>query len=113
MNSNTDMILTHIPLRHQENTLIDDSGSAQLCDFGLAKVLDAEPTGLTTTKTTSWSLRYAAPELIRNDQSSHTLESDVWAWACLLFVVRSQLPTLGSVAHLTLAYDGHLPLRGS
>lgn len=73
--------------RSQENTLIDDYGNAQLCDFGLARILDDEPSGLTTTKTASWSLRYAAPELIKNDVTSHTRETDMWAWGCLLLVV--------------------------
>lgn len=72
----------------QENTLIDDAGNAQLCDFGLARILDAEPTGLTTSKTASWSLRYASPEIIKSDQLLHTLQSDVWAWGCLVLVVR-------------------------
>lgn len=59
-----------------------------LCDFGLAKVIEAVPSGLTTTTTPSCSIRYAAPELILGGGSPHTLPSDVWAWGCVLLVVR-------------------------
>lgn len=44
------------------------------------------PSGLVTTKTTSYTLRYASPELVRGE-TLHTLASDVWAWGCLLFFV--------------------------
>lgn len=71
--------------------LIDDNGNAQLCDFGLAKTLGNTPSGLTVTKTAGWSLRYAAPELIKYDQVSHALNSDMWAWGCLLLVVSFQV----------------------
>lgn len=76
----------------QENTLVDDQGNAQLCDFGLAKILDDVPSGLTITKTTAWSLRYAAPELVANREKLHTLRSDVWAWGCLALVVSAPKP---------------------
>lgn len=75
----------------QENTLIDDDGNAQLCDFGLAKILEAVPSGLTTSDTISRSLRYAAPELLNNNKPAHTLPSDAWAWGCLLLVVRFRI----------------------
>lgn len=71
---------------YQENTLIDEEGNAQLCDFGLAKILEDVPSGLTTTSTSCCSVRYAAPELLHDD-SSHGLESDMWAWGCLVLVV--------------------------
>lgn len=46
------------------------------------------PSGLTTAKTANWTTRYAAPELVSVEEASHTLQSDVWAWGCLVLVVR-------------------------
>lgn len=63
---------------------MNDDGDAVLCDFGLAKVLEDVPSGLTTTSPDACTLRYAAPELIKEDGSPRTLTSDMWAWACLL-----------------------------
>lgn len=57
-----------------------------LCDFGLAKVLEDVPTGLTTTDTPACSIRYAAPEVILSGLP-HTLQSDVWSWGCAALVV--------------------------
>lgn len=57
-----------------------------LCDFGLARVLDDEPSGLTTTGLPKFTLYYASPELL-NNVMYHTLQSDVWAWGCLLLSV--------------------------
>lgn len=67
--------------------MIDDDENALLCDFGLARVLEEVPSGLTTTSIGTCSLRYAAPELISDDVSPHTLPSDMWALGCLLLVV--------------------------
>lgn len=78
----------------QENTLIDDEGHAQLCDFGLSKILDDNPSGLTTTHDAAFTARYAAPELFQGGPK-HRLASDVWAWGCLLLVVRTVIKTFG------------------
>lgn len=59
-----------------------------LCDFGLARILEDIPSGLTTTSAPGCTLRYAAPELIVGGEGSiHSLASDVWAWGCLSLVV--------------------------
>lgn len=58
-----------------------------LCDFGLAKVLDDCPSGLTTAADTKYTPRYAAPELFANEGALRTPASDVWAWGCLAFGV--------------------------
>lgn len=70
----------------QENTLVDLSGNAMLCDFGLARLLEDEPSGLTTTSRSKYTLFYASPELL-NEDARHTLKSDVWAWGCLFLGV--------------------------
>ncbi|KAG8917545.1 hypothetical protein FRC01_002381 [Tulasnella sp. 417] len=45
-----------------------------------------ESSGLTTSRSTKGSIRYMSPELFQ-DNSKHTLESDVWAWGCTAFEV--------------------------
>ncbi|KAG8925022.1 hypothetical protein FRC01_010781 [Tulasnella sp. 417] len=65
-----------------ENVLISDKIKAVLCDFGLARLADGQPSGLTTTKTIKGSTRYMSPELLEED-AVHTLHSDIWAYGCL------------------------------
>ncbi|KAG8925020.1 hypothetical protein FRC01_010779 [Tulasnella sp. 417] len=66
-----------------ENVLITDRVEAVLCDFGLARLADGQPSGLTTTKTIKGSTRYMSPELL-DEGAVHTLHSDIWAYGCLV-----------------------------
>lgn len=66
---------------------MSSTGNALLCAFRLAKVLEAVPSGLTTSNSPCYTLRYAAPELFAGSGSLHTLATDVWAWGCLLSAV--------------------------
>ncbi|KAG8896808.1 hypothetical protein FRB99_008629, partial [Tulasnella sp. 403] len=68
----------------QLNILINTERRAVLCDFGLAKTMENLPSGLTTsTFNQAGSLAYESPELLLG-KSLRALESDVWAWGCLL-----------------------------
>ncbi|KAG8896340.1 hypothetical protein FRC00_006106, partial [Tulasnella sp. 408] len=71
------------------NVLINNSPEAVLCDFGLATFVEdsGDPSGLTTSRSTKGSIRYMSPELLQIADAKHTLESDVWAWACTTFEV--------------------------
>lgn len=79
--------------------MITDQVEAVLCDFGLARLTDGQPSGLTTSKTVKGSTRYMSPELLEED-AVHTLRSDVWAYGCLVLKVRL-LPIGGIRALLT------------
>ncbi|KAG8964315.1 hypothetical protein FRC05_003865 [Tulasnella sp. 425] len=70
------------------NVLVNESLDAVLCDFGLATFImeSGVSSGLTTSKSPKGSTRYMSPELL-DDEAKHTLESDVWAWACTTFEV--------------------------
>lgn len=69
--------------------MADDKPTALLCDFGLAKIKQADPSGLTTsTFDQKGSPRYMSPELC-NGQNRRS-QSDMWAWACVLLEVRIQ-----------------------
>lgn len=82
----------------QANVLIDDYANAILCDLGLASVAgEAQASsGLTTSRSLKGSTRYMSPELLMEKETKQTLASDVWAWACTVFQVRS-LIRLGSL----------------
>lgn len=69
---------------YQENTVVDKEGNAMLCDFGLARIDEEGPSGLTTSDSTKYTPRYASPELLMVTMARHTLKSDIWAWGCLL-----------------------------
>ena len=69
----------------QLNVLINDIGCAQLCDFGLSRILDDLPSGHTTSVQMG-TARYQAPELLSGDNTQEkwrpTTESDIFAFAC-------------------------------
>ncbi|KAG9040565.1 hypothetical protein FS837_000453 [Tulasnella sp. UAMH 9824] len=92
------------------NVLINDKLEAVLCDFGLATfVQNSGPeykSGLTTSLTIKGSTRYMSPELFQTDEAKHTLESDVWAWACTVFEIITDsvpYPKLQGVGNIILA----------
>ncbi|KAF8335297.1 kinase-like domain-containing protein, partial [Cantharellus anzutake] len=63
----------------QQNILIASDGRACICDFGLSRILDNNPTGFTFT-TVGMSLRFSAPELL--DREDKTMEADIYAYGC-------------------------------
>ncbi|KAF8326036.1 kinase-like domain-containing protein [Cantharellus anzutake] len=75
-------IIIHADLKPL-NILINDMGRAQLCDFGLSRILDGLPTGQTTSDQ-GGTLRFQAPELLgaSEDDSRPTTKSDVYAFGC-------------------------------
>ncbi|KAJ7186162.1 kinase-like protein [Mycena filopes] len=64
------------------NILINEHGRASLTDFGLAGLIESEPTLRTTTR--GGSLRWQPPELILPGVPfRRTMASDVWAFGCV------------------------------
>ncbi|KAG8904770.1 hypothetical protein FRC01_008610, partial [Tulasnella sp. 417] len=66
-----------------------------LCDFGVSSFIHESESevasGLTTSKSIKGSTRYMSPELCLEDEDSkHTLQSDVWAWGCTVFEVMTE-----------------------
>ncbi|KAF8343112.1 kinase-like domain-containing protein [Cantharellus anzutake] len=74
------------------NVLISDNGNAQLCDFGLSRVIsELTITGQTTSTGIGYTARYSAPEVIVEEVK--TTESDVYAFGCTcIHVLFSQPP---------------------
>ncbi|KIO15995.1 hypothetical protein M407DRAFT_34375 [Tulasnella calospora MUT 4182] len=67
-----------------KNVLVNATRRGMLADFGLSKALEEGPTGLTTSDGLKGTLRCYSPELIRDQDSSQSLPSDIWAWGCLV-----------------------------
>ncbi|KAG8916810.1 hypothetical protein FRC01_002860 [Tulasnella sp. 417] len=77
------------------NVLIDLHMNAVLCDFGLAAFVSGSGTspGLVTSTTVKGTPRYMSPELLMEDDCTHSLESDIWAWGRTVFqVLTSHVP---------------------
>ncbi|KIO24651.1 hypothetical protein M407DRAFT_212322 [Tulasnella calospora MUT 4182] len=74
------------PITHGDfkttNVLITDDNIAKICDFGGSKYLKEGNTGFTTTGILNATIRYCAPEILRDGQN-HTLQSDVYSFACV------------------------------
>jgi serine/threonine protein kinase len=71
--------------------MIDDQGIAQICDFGLVRVLSDEMNGGKMTTTYTGTPRYLAYELVASERPIPTLASDIHALGCIGLGVRSQL----------------------
>lgn len=72
------------------NVLISDEGDAKICDFGISKLLMDAPSGLTTTKSANWTLRYSAKELLC--EGKNTEMSDVHAFGMFILEVMTNKP---------------------
>lgn len=59
-----------------------------------------ERSGLTTTSPLKMTLIYASLELVVENDASHTCESDVWAWGCMVMVVRPRLDYVMTFTHM-------------
>ncbi|KAG9005044.1 hypothetical protein FRB94_001867 [Tulasnella sp. JGI-2019a] len=75
------------------NVLVDSSGDAALCDFGLAKLMKDCPTSFTTSNVGMGTLRWCAPELLLEGSENKTQATDVWAFAGLaLEILTGRVP---------------------
>ncbi len=53
----------------------------------MAAALDDMPSGHTKSKNAMSAARYLSPELLLEETSRPTLQSDVWAWGCVFVEV--------------------------
>jgi serine/threonine protein kinase len=72
----------------QSNILMNDDGTAELCDSGLLPLIRQDDFIGEKTISTSFTntARYMAPELIQGEQSS-SLASDIYALGCVGYEV--------------------------
>ncbi|KAG8805479.1 hypothetical protein FRC17_005486 [Serendipita sp. 399] len=90
-------IIVHGDLK-PANILIDQSGTARLCDFGLIRIIQEETnTGMTTTTPHTGTTRYLSQELMIAETPTPTLASDCYALGCVIL----------EFAYLQLPYASH------
>ncbi|KAG8894545.1 hypothetical protein FRB99_001193, partial [Tulasnella sp. 403] len=77
------------------NVLVSANMSAMLCDFGLSN--NTEGMAATSNPNVGGTARYWSPELFQ-EGNRPTLESDVWAWGCLLLEVVTSLVPYNDIA---------------
>lgn len=82
-----------------------DQHRAILSDFGVSRVLDEIPSGLSTSNFIGGTLRYCCPELVKDSEDKKSLPNDIWAWGCTVLEVsvgkahcHGETPTLSDSA---------------
>ena len=58
-----------------------------ITDFGISRLVGDYPSGLTTVRMLTGTIRYTSPEIM-NEGTSITLKGDIWSWACVLYEAR-------------------------
>lgn len=58
-----------------------------LTDFGVTRILQEVPTGLTTGQMHQGTIAYLCPEAVLTENSGWVLSRDVWAWGCVCLFV--------------------------
>ncbi|KIO28695.1 hypothetical protein M407DRAFT_71521, partial [Tulasnella calospora MUT 4182] len=91
------------------NILVSAQLRAVLADFGLSTILEEEGTGMTTSTGLKGTVRYYSPELILEADVKHSLQSDIWAWGCLILEVGISLDHSWKVR----SRPAYLPAPGS
>ncbi|KAG6911105.1 hypothetical protein DXG01_003845 [Tephrocybe rancida] len=94
------------------NVLIDSSGRASLCDFGLASVTDPKIIKWTSQSTMSskgGTARWQAPELLQSEdeveEAYNTKATDVFAWAGICYELSNPVAIMARIV------QGHTPTR--
>ncbi|KXN83511.1 Mitogen-activated protein kinase kinase kinase 3 [Leucoagaricus sp. SymC.cos] len=84
-----DFGIVHADLK-AKNVLVSESKRAVLADFGASRISEALPT--TSVNGATGTPYWMAPELLIEEGSSPSRESDVWSFGCLCYEVElSQL----------------------
>ncbi|KAG8955769.1 hypothetical protein FRC03_011085 [Tulasnella sp. 419] len=65
------------------NILIDNKGHARITDFGLSRILEEGPSGLTTSTGVIGTHRWMAPELMLKERTRPTTAADIYSMTLL------------------------------
>ncbi|XP_026329266.1 serine/threonine-protein kinase fused [Hyposmocoma kahamanoa] len=80
-----------------QNVLLDSTGCAKLCDFGLARIMTNATHILTSIKGTPL---YMAPELI--DEKPYDHQADLWSLGCIVYELMAGQPPFCTMSILQL-----------
>ncbi|CAE7117244.1 unnamed protein product [Rhizoctonia solani] len=79
--------------RSQDNVLVTDRGQVQLADFGSAVSTLATTLNFTQTNSFHFTTRFAAPEVLKEDNRTFTKEGDIYALGMTMYsVLTGQIP---------------------
>ncbi|KAG8907351.1 hypothetical protein FRB99_004598 [Tulasnella sp. 403] len=88
---NSTPVIVHTDLKGT-NVLIGDDGDAMLSDFGLSKIIDDVPSGLTSSNMAGGTLRWMAPEVLLNGKKPDVL-ADIYSFGLLaLEIMTGRIP---------------------
>lgn len=76
-----------------QNVLLDSTGRAKLCDFGLARIMTNSTHILTSIKGTPL---YMAPELI--DEKPYDHQADLWSLGCIVYELMAGQPPFSTMS---------------
>jgi serine/threonine protein kinase len=82
------------------NILLDEDDFAYLIDFGIARA--ADDTRLTETGLAPGTLRYMAPERLRENPDEEDARVDIYALACVFYECLTGRPPFGGTSHASL-----------
>ncbi|MGD2134548.1 MAG: serine/threonine-protein kinase [Gemmatimonadales bacterium] len=94
-----------------ENVVFDADGTALLCDFGLARVLQrATKDGLKTSKILLGTPEYMSPEQVSGRSDDLTHHSDIYALACVVWeMLAGEPPFTGKSFRTVIAKHAQEP----
>lgn len=104
------MIESHSNILTGANVLITEEGDVQLCDFGVAGIIESKTDKRSTIIGTP---HWMAPELFNSKTSSYGTEVDIWAFGCMAYELAIGTPPFAtqyrSVEQLAAALQHQTP----
>jgi serine/threonine protein kinase len=93
--------------------LVDEQGTARLCDFGLSRIIDESTLWNTSAISAPGTTRWKAPEILNGQQVTVTVHSDMYAFG-MTFFVSSDKYTVNWISRLIFyqeVFTGQIPFQ--
>ncbi|KAG8692891.1 hypothetical protein FRC11_003298, partial [Ceratobasidium sp. 423] len=88
-----------------DNVLVTDQEQVQLADFGSAISTLATTLNFTRTSSFNFTIRFAAPEVLKEDVRTFTKESDVYALGMTMFNIVTGQPPFADKQEISVIID--------